>query len=97
MSGNKVDNVDVWEQTAGNEPISGFNGYDITRASDGKLVLSRFNKQYNLDINLEFETVKTGNTKKLLELLSDAYMEKLQEHTSKEELPEKKPGLSGFE
>lgn len=82
MSGKKVDNEDVWEQTAGNEPISGPNGYDITRASDGKLVLSRFNRQYNLDINLEFETVKTGNTKKLLELLSDAYMEKLQEHTS---------------
>lgn len=83
MSGKEMGKGDVWEQTAGNEPISGSNGYDITRTSDGKLVLSRFNKQYNLNINLEFETVKTGNTKKLLELLSDAYMEKSQDNTLK--------------
>ncbi len=79
MSGIKVDDEDVWEQNAGNEPMSEFNGYDVTRTSDGKLVLSRFNEPYNLDINLEFETVKTGNTRKLMELLSDAYMEKLQD------------------
>ncbi len=79
MSGKKVDKEDVWEQTAGIEPMSGFNGYDVTKTADDEIILSRFNKQYNLDVNLEFETVRTGNTKKLLELLSNAYMEKLQD------------------
>ena len=90
MSGKKVDNEELQEQTDENEPTFEVSGYDISKTSEGKIILKRFNKQYNLDINLEFETVRTGNTKKLLELLSDAYMEKLQDNIIKDELTEKK-------
>lgn len=79
MCEEKQDNEDVWEQTAENALKSRLTGYAIINTQDGKIICNRYNERYDLTINLEFESVRTGNTKKLMELLSIAYMEKLQE------------------